>query len=202
MNGSGFLDVPQPTAEAQLIFDEDVADLGFVMNTSRLWAYQPVTMNGLFDLLRQVNVSDRLSLRQRYILVSACASAFGDSACALAWGSKLAGATDANTAASVLRGKDDGLTISEQAMASWARKIARDPNDTTATDVQVLRDAGFTDSQIFTITVFVALRLAFSTVNDALGMLPDAAFRTIAPGAVLDAVTFGRPIDEEASRTS
>jgi len=202
MNGIGFLDVPELTDEAQRIFDEDAADLGFVMNASRLWAYQPVTMNGLFDLLRQANAADRLSLRQRFILVAACASAFGDSACAIVWGSKLADATDADTAASVLRGKDEGLTISEQAMAGWARKIARDPNDTTAADVSALRDTGFTDSQIFTITVFVALRLAFSTVNDALGMLPDAAFRTIAPGAVLDAVTFGRPIDEEASRTS
>ena len=166
------------------------------MNASRLWAYQPVTMNGLFDLLRQANTADRLSLRQRSILVAACASAFGDSACSLAWGSKLANATDAETAASVLCGKDEGLTTNERAMASWARKVARNPNGTTAADVQGLCDAGFTDSQVFTITVFVALRLAFSTVNDALGVLPDAEFRTIAPSAVLDAVTFGRPIDE------
>jgi alkylhydroperoxidase family enzyme len=199
MSGSGFLRVPEPTAEARHIFDEDVAELGFVMNASRLWAYQPVTMNGLLGLLQQANSADKLSLRQRFILVAACASAFGDSACSLAWGSKLADATDADTASSVLRGKDEGLTTSERAMAGWARKVARDPNDTTAAHVQALRDAGFTDSQIFTITVFVALRLAFCTVNDALGMLPDAAFRTIAPGPVLDAVSFGRPIDEEAS---
>jgi alkylhydroperoxidase family enzyme len=202
VNGYGFLDAPETTAEAQRIFDEDVADLGFVMNASRLWAYQPVTMKGLFDLLRQANATDRLSLRQRSILVAACASAFGDSGCSLAWGSKLADATDADTAASVLGGRDEGLSASEQAMARWARKVARNPNDTTAVDVQALRDVGFTDSQIFTITVFVALRLAFSTVNDALGMLPDAAFRTIAPGAVIEAVTFGRAIDEEPSRTS
>ena len=51
----------------------------------------------------------------------------------------------------------------------------------------------------FAITVFIALRIAFSTVNDALGTGPDAAFRSTAPEAVLDAVTFGRPIDEETS---
>jgi alkylhydroperoxidase family enzyme len=90
---------------------------------------------------------------------------------------------------------DDGLSVSERAMAGWARQVARDPNGTTAADVQVLRDAGFSDSQIFTITVFVALRLAFSTVNDALGVLPDAGLRATAPAAVLDAVTVGRPIE-------
>jgi hypothetical protein len=41
-------------------------------------------------------------------------------------------------------------------------------------------------------TTFVALRLAFSTVNDALGAAPDAALRRSVPGPVQDAVTFGR----------
>lgn len=98
----------------------------------------------------------------------------------------------------MLGGVDDGLSSSERAMAAWARKVARDPNGTTETDVQELRDAGFSDAQIFTITVFVALRLAFSTVNDALGLRPDAPLRSIVPAAVRDAVTFGRPIDDAA----
>ena len=193
----GFLEVPEPSDEAQHMFDEDVAELGYVMNVSRLWAYQPATVAGLFNLLRQANSADNLSIRQRGILVAACASAFGDSYCSLAWGSKLATASDPQTAAGVLSGADDGLSTSERAMARWARKVARDPNATGATDVQALRDAGFSDSQIFTMTVFVALRLAFSTVNDALGLRPDAALRTTAPRVVLDAVTVGRPIEDE-----
>ena len=59
-------------------------------------------------------------------------------------------------------------------MAAWARKVARDPNATTPADIQALRDAGLDDGQIFAITAFVALRLAFSTINDALGAQPDA----------------------------
>jgi uncharacterized protein YciW len=202
MSGIGFLSPAEPTAEAQRVFDEDVAEIGYVMNFSRLWAYQPATMTGLLDLVRRANSADKLSLRQRFILVSACASAFGDSSCSLVWGSKLAMATDAETAAGVLRGDDNGLTPSERAMAGWARKVARDPNDTSAADVQALRDAGFNDAQIFTITVFVALRLALSTVNDALGLLPDAALRFTAPDAVLDAVKFGRPIEDQTAGTS
>jgi uncharacterized peroxidase-related enzyme len=194
----GFLGVAEPTAEGQRLIDEDVAELGYAMNVSRLWAYQPATITGLFDLLRQANSVGGLSPRQRSILVAACASAFGDSYCSLAWGAKLAEASDAATAAAVLRGNDDGLSTSERVMASWARQVARDPNATSAADVQALRDAGFTDAQTFTITVFVALRLAFSTVNDALGVRPDAALRATTPRAVLDAVTFGRPIEVEA----
>ncbi|MEP7020562.1 MAG: hypothetical protein ABI808_07920 [Pseudonocardiales bacterium] len=198
MNGIGFLSVPETNAEAQENFAEDLAEIGYVMNVTRLWAYQPATMNGLFSLLRQSNSEDRLTLRQRYILITACASAFGDSSCALVYACKLAEDSDADTAAAVLLGPDDGLIPSERAIARWARKVARGPNDTSAADVQELRDAGFSDSQIFTITTFVALRLAFSTINDALGLLPDAAIRTTAPAAVLDAVTFGRPIETQS----
>jgi len=100
----GFLRIPEVTAEAQQSFDEDIAELGYVMNVSRLWSYQPATATGLFDLVRQAIAVDRLSVRQRAILVAACASAFGDSYCALVWGSRLAQRSDADTAAGVLRG--------------------------------------------------------------------------------------------------
>ncbi|TCO45916.1 hypothetical protein EV192_120102 [Actinocrispum wychmicini] len=120
----------------------------------------------------------------RAILVAACASAFGDAYCWLAWGSRLADATDDRVAAALLRGDDEALTPSERTLAAWVRQLARDPNRTTADDVQTMRDTGLSDSQIFAVTVFVALRLAFSTINDAIGVLPDAALRTTAPEAV------------------
>jgi hypothetical protein len=179
----GFLAAPAPTADSRRSFDEDVAELGYVMNVSRLWAYQPAALTGLFDLVRQVLSVAPLSVRQRSILVAACASAFGDSYCSLVWGGRLAEQSDAGTAARVLLGVGE---------------VARDPNGTGPGDVQQLRDAGFADSQIFAITVFVALRLAFSTINDALGLRPDAGLRSTAPGPVREAVTFGRPIDDPA----
>ena len=63
----------------------------------------------------------------------------------------------------------------------------------TAQDVDELRRAGYDDGQIFSVTLFVALRLAFSTVNDALGAPPDAELVGRAPASVRTAVTFGRP---------
>jgi alkylhydroperoxidase family enzyme len=189
-----FLEPPPVTPQAQELFDEDLAELGFVMNGSRLWAYQMDTFNGLFDLLRTNAQAYRLTVRQRGILITACASTLGDSYCSLAWGSKLAAAADPDTAAAVLRGDDTGLTLAERAMADWARKVVRNPSATTAQDVQSLRDAGFTDAQIFAITVFVSLRLAFSTVNAALGAIPDPQYRTVAPAPVRAAITYGRPL--------
>ncbi len=135
-----------------------------------------------------------LTVRQRGILVTAAASTLGDSYCSLAWGGKLARASDPALAAGVLTGDDAGLTDQEKAIADWARRVAGDPNATTPADVQALRDCGLDDGQIFAITAFVALRLAFSTVNDSLGAQPDAELVRSLPGEVREAVTYGRPV--------
>jgi alkylhydroperoxidase family enzyme len=135
-----------------------------------------------------------LTFRQRGILVAAAASTLGDSYCSLAWGGKLGQASDAAVAAGVLNGSDAGLTDQEKAIAGWARRVARDPNATTPADIQALRDCGLEDGQIFAITAFVALRLAFSAINDSLGAQPDAQLAQSLPPEVREAVTYGRPV--------
>lgn len=189
----GFLHDAPVTPEAQALYDEDEAESGYVWNVSRLWAYQPATLERLFELMSQAFKESGLSFRQRGILVTAMASTLGDSYCSLAWGGKLAGATDPALAAGVLTGADTDLSSQEQAMATWARQVVQDPNGTSPDDIQRLRDSGLDDQQIFAITAFVALRLAFSTVNDALGASPDTQLVASLPPAVAEAVTYGRP---------
>ncbi len=188
---NSFLNEPPLSAGAERLYAGDIAEHGFVMNLSRVWAYQPATQEALAALMAQSSAG--LDLRQRGILVLATASALQDSYCALAWGERLAGVAGEPIAASLLRGEDEGLTPAEQAMASWARQVVRDPGATTAADVDVLREAGYADAEIFAITTYVALRLAFATVNDALGAQPDAGLVGNAPPTVAAAVTYGRP---------
>ena len=168
--------------------------MGYVMNVSRLWAHDAAALDRLSELLGHVVHAGALTFRQRGILVTSCASALGDSYCSLAWGKKLAAEAGDDFAAGVLRGDDGELDESEKALAAWARQIARDPNNTDASDVRRLRDAGFDDATIFSITVFVALRIAYSTVNDALGAQPDRQLADEVPTSVRDAVSFGRPL--------
>ena len=192
MTGS-FLHEPLLSPRVQALYDEDLAGDGYIWNMSRLWAHQPETLKRLFELMSQAFTPSGMTFRQRGILVTAAASALGDSYCSLAWGGKLGTASDAAVAAGVLNGSDAGLTDQEKAMAAWARKVATDPNATAPADIQALRDAGLDDGQIFAITSFVALRLAFSTINDALGTQPDAQLALSVPQQVREAVTYGRP---------
>jgi uncharacterized peroxidase-related enzyme len=194
-DGAGFLGPPPSSARGQQMFDEDAAQLGYVMNLSRLWAHRPALHDALGDLMQAASDAAGLSLRQRGILVTACASTVGDSYCSLAWGQKLADEVgDPELAAGVLRGDDTRLEPSEQALARWARLVARDPNAVRAADVQAVRDAGFDDEEILAITTYLAVRIAFSTVNDALGVRPDRGLGETVPAPVREAVTYGRPV--------
>jgi hypothetical protein len=118
MTGS-FLEEPPVSPQVQALYEEDLADGGYVWNVSRLWAHQPDTLKDLFGLMSQAS---------------------------------------------------------------------------TPSGIRALRDAGFDDGQIFAITVFVALRLAFSTINDSLGAQPDAELAQSLPREVREAVTYGRPV--------
>ncbi|HZJ04504.1 MAG TPA: hypothetical protein VFD59_03425 [Nocardioidaceae bacterium] len=120
---AGFLDIAEPSADVRSIYDGDVAEVGYVINASKLWAHLPPLHTGLFDLIGQAVRAGSLTFRQRGILVTACASALGDSYCSLAWGKKLAGEVGADVAAGVLLANDDGLDSSERTLARWARKV-------------------------------------------------------------------------------
>jgi uncharacterized peroxidase-related enzyme len=192
-----FLSMPSPSEASSSLYARDIADDGYVSNLTRLWAWRPDVFDSFLNTRRVLTEKAALSLRERAILVCATAANMGDSYCALAWGRTLASETDPTTAAEVLQRKEpSALTARERALATWARQVVRDPNAITAEDVDRLRQAGVTDGEIFNATVFVAFRLAFSTVNDALGACPDAPLAGAAPASVRDAVNYGRSVSE------
>lgn len=185
-----------PSGEAaERLRDADRRGYGFVMNLTELWAHDPETHDALFTLVARQAATAGLTLRDRGVLVAATAAAHGDSYCAIAWGGKLAAESDEEVALAVLRDDVAALTERDRALAGWARRVASSPSSTTAADVGPLRAVGFDDRAIFAITAFVALRQAFSTLNAALGAVPDADLRTMASPAVVEAVTWGRPIE-------
>jgi uncharacterized peroxidase-related enzyme len=187
-----FLATPPQTPEVRRLYDDDAEQLGYVMNSSRLWGHLPAAQEQLFDLLDTAAHAAGLSFRERGILVTATASTTGDSYCSLAWGKKLSDVAGTGLAAGVLAGTDEGLSPTERALARWARRVSADPNATTAEDVDELRQAGYDDRQIVAITLFVGLRIAFSTTNDALGAPPDRELAETT-GDLHRVVTWGRP---------
>ncbi|GAA3778817.1 carboxymuconolactone decarboxylase family protein [Micromonospora maritima] len=193
MSRPTFLPDPPPGPAVTAAYDEDVASDGYVNNLTRVWCWRP-DVSASFQAVRAELLGDSsLSAREVAVLVAATAAARGDAYCALAWGARLADLSDEATAADVLGGADGELSGREAALAGWARQVVRDPNATTEDDVRGLRDAGLSDREVFEATTLIAFRLAFSTVNDALGARPDRQLAERVPPLVRDAVTFGRP---------
>lgn len=189
---AGFLSSAPETPETAALYETDLADDGFVMNLTRVWAHRPdlnTLMKGLMAAAGQ-----ELSIRERGILVCSLAATIGDSYCALAWGNRLAEDAGEDVAHAVLTGDNSLLEPREIALAQWARQVAQNPAGSSAQQVAMLRDAGYDDAAILTLTVYVAARIAFAGVNDALGAQPDQALLEAASPQVVAAVQFGRPV--------
>ena len=190
--GASFLPDPPETAAIAAIYEDDARSDGYVMNLVRVWCWRPDMLASFQALRDDLLAASGLSPREVAVLVVATAAARGDAYCSLAWGRKLADLSDDATAADVLHGRAADLSDREAALAGWARQVIDDPNATTRADVDGLRRAGFSDREIFEATAWIAFRLAFSTINDALGAQPDLQLVESAPPLVREAVTFGR----------
>ena len=198
-----FIDAPEDSPETEKVYESSAKSQGFVMNLTRAWAWRPEIFDGFAKLRSQLTDASSFTKRELAVMVCAAAGELRDSYCALAWGRSLTSEAGAADAAAVIAGAPaEALGPRERALAAWARKVVADPNATTRHDVDLLREAGMGDREIFEATLFIAFRLAFSTVNDALGVPPDGELVEQAAPEVRAAVGFGRAVAEPSTRSS
>lgn len=86
-----------------------------------------------------------------------------------------------------------GLSEIDVAVMDLAEKVVDGAADIGEADLQRLRDLGLTDDDVMDVVLAAAARCFFSKTLDALGVLPDAAFRELDP-ALLEVLVVGRPI--------
>jgi uncharacterized peroxidase-related enzyme len=197
-----FLNEAPLTADVRALYEEDVAEQGYVANSTRLWAWRP----DVFTAFKQTRVITggalSLSDREFAVLISSTVSQHGDAYCSLAWGSALAAVAGEGVAVDLLSGSvPRASSPREVALMSWARQVTADASSTTGEDIEQLRLAGFSERDILGITAIIAFRIAYSTVRTALGALPDQQLADVAPAGVRGAVQFGRPVDDSPSAT-
>lgn len=178
---------PAPTTSAgEALAQQSVAERGYVMNAVHIWAHDPAAHDDLFRLLDHCVRVAGLSRSDRGVLVCATAGTIGDPYCSLAWGTRLAGDVGAEVAAQVLAGDDTGLDPRAQALAAHARALTgrRPVGPSPDATLTALRDNGFSDQQILAVSLYAALRQAFSSVNAGLGAVPDVELVEAAPALV------------------
>lgn len=170
---------------------------GYVPHYAMTFSHRPEVMARWGQLLAEIK---RPMDRRRFELVTfAAAHELRHSACALAHGKALRDFFTDEQIVAIAEGRLEGvLGAAEQAMLRFARQIARDASQVTASDVAALRRLGCTDAEIFDIAATAAGRAFFTKVLDALGSAPDAAFLALEE-PLRSTLTVGRPIDAQAS---
>jgi SAM-dependent methyltransferase/alkylhydroperoxidase family enzyme len=184
---------PPTSASGTALAQEDLTDLGFVSHATQLWMHDPEAFEELFGLIVSSARSAGLSTVDRGVATIVSAALSGDSYCPLAWGDKIAEEAGPELAVALLRTSTEGLDERARAIAAWARTIATDPRSARAGDIADLLAVGFDRAQVLRLTLFVALRIAFATVNGSLAALPEREYVEHVHPAVREAWTAAFP---------
>lgn len=187
--------VEQASGDVKAMYEKNQAGLGYVPNYAKLFSHRPELMAAWAHLSRSVRA--HLDTRRYELVTLAAARALHSSYCMLAHGSILCEQFyTPEQLQAILEGTADLAPI-DVAIMAFAEHIARDAPSVTAEEIQKLRDYGLADAEIFDIAAAAAARCFFSTLLDALGAEPDAAYTTLEAGLQLR-LTVGRPISEVA----
>jgi uncharacterized peroxidase-related enzyme len=183
------------SADAARLAAEDEVAWGFVPNFTRTFAARPE----VYQAWKHLNaaIKNGMDMRRYELATVAAAATLGSSYCSLSHGRILAREylAPADVIALVRDPDTAALEDTDRAITTFAAKVARHASEVTADDIDVLRAHGLSDDEILDVILAAAARCFFSTVLDATGTTPDAAFQILEP-ALRSALTVGRPIDE------
>ena len=187
-------DVQDVDGEAAEMFASDQRALGYVANLTRLFALRPA----VYQAWRQLSQAVRANMdpREYELATLAAARTLRSSYCTLAHGKVLRDRFyDADTVAGLVTDhRQAGLDQADVAVMDFAGKVAADAASVTAADVATLRATGRPDDAILDVALAAAARCFFSTVLEAMGTEPDAAYRAGLEPGLRQALTVGRPI--------
>jgi uncharacterized peroxidase-related enzyme len=192
-----FVDLPDPedlTGAGAQIVAEDRESMGYVPAYDLVFAQRPEVHEAWTGLAAAVRSA--AGMRRYELATLGAARGLRSSYCSLAHGTVLAERVVGIAGLRrLLDGEEgDGVDALDLAVVAFAEKAGRAGAEVTADDVAALRSAGLDDGEILDVVLSAAARCFFSTVLDALGLQPDAAYRRSVPDAVRDDLVVGRPI--------
>ncbi|PWW23284.1 putative peroxidase-related enzyme [Geodermatophilus normandii] len=190
-----WISTPQDDAspEVAAAYDRDRETLGYVATYTRVFATRPPVLEAWRALIGAIRSS--MDPRRYELATLAAALRLRSSYCSLAHGRVLAEQFDGPEA--VVEAATDParapLSEVDRAVMRLADRVASGAADMTEDDLAELRGSGLDDAEVLDVVLAAAARCFFSTVLDAVGARPDAAYSSLDP-AVRDALTVGRPI--------
>jgi uncharacterized peroxidase-related enzyme len=180
---------------AEALYEADRERMGYVANYTRLFAHRP-QVNAAWKQLSAA-IQAEMDPRRYELATLAAARRLGSSYCMLAHGKIVAERfhDDETVRAVAADHRSAGLDPVDVAVMDLAEKVAEDASTVTQDDIDRLRGLGLSDADVFDVVAAAAVRCFYSKALDALGALPDAAYRALDP-SLRAQLTVGRPIED------
>lgn len=178
--------------ELRAMYERQQAHWGYLPNYAKVFCHRPEIMKLWAQL--QAGIKRHMDKRRFELVTFAAANALRSTLCSLAHGKVLTEFFSTEDVQAMARGEaPQSLSAAEFTMMAFARKVARDASAVSRSDVEHLKEQGFTDAEIFDIAATAAARAFWTKVLDALGVEADAPFRTMDRDFTA-AMTVGRPL--------
>jgi uncharacterized peroxidase-related enzyme len=188
---------PSAQHHVQTIYERQTQAFGYLPNYAPLFSHRPEVLDLWAEL--QNGLRRHTTPRLFELVTFAAALALKSSYCALAHGTKLRSfLTDLEIEALATGQYEEIVSIREAAAMRYAYQVATDATGVTEAHVKMMREAGFSDAEIFDIAGIAAGRAFFSKLVEGLGALPDSAYRKL-PHGFRQALVVGRDIESEES---
>ena len=160
-------------------------------NYERAFAKRPE----VYEAWGQLNgaIKAGMDLRRYELATLAAARRLRSSYCCLAHGKVLLERFGEPVREIAIDHRVAGLDEIDVAVMDLAERVVDDATSIDETDLQQLRDLGLSETEIMDVVLAAAARCFFSKTLDALGVLPDASYRELAP-ELREALVVGRPI--------
>jgi uncharacterized peroxidase-related enzyme len=188
-----FIDtIPEADGDADVLamYQRQRAHWGFVPNYAKVFCYRPEIM-ALWAQL-QAGIKRHMDKRRFELVTFAAAHTLRSTLCSLAHGKALTEFFSQEDIELMARGASPrSLTDAEAAMMTFARKVARGAYLVMPSDVEQLKQHGFTDAEVFDIAATVGARAFWTGVIEALGVEPEPPFLEL-KGEFRKALTVGR----------
>ena len=141
--------------------------IGFAPNIYKLISNSPAALEGTLSLTEALG-KGALDARTRERIALAVANVNGCNYCNAAH-TAIAGGLKMDTIEITANRKGRSSDPKAEVAVAFARKVAIFRADVTSTDVQVVRDAGFSDAELVEIVAHVALNTLTNYVNEVFG---------------------------------
>src|SRR5437588_10280282 len=177
------------------MYAADRETFGFVPNFTQAFSLRPA----VYSAWRQLNgaIKSGMDLRRYELATIAAARHLRSSYCMLAHGSVLMSQfLDAQALQAVATDhRSADLSATDMAIMDFAEKVVDDATSIDQADIDRLRSAGLSDTDILDVVLAATARCFFSKTLDALGYYPDPTAAELDP-EVRDVLTVGRAIAE------